>query len=236
MRAAAGALASVQLMKYPKKRVMFYMDGFNLYYGSLRDQPYRWLDLEALCECLIKPGYEMAGVKYFTAKLKDRPDNPGQHARQRKYLRALRTLPKVEVFYGQFLVRKAVRQLTKLPRKRPKNDSGLREVWVYEEKGSDVNLATHLIADGFRARYDLAIVISNDGDLKWPVEFVRKEFNPVGVINPHTTRSYALSPRQMPAGSFYQRLQKRHLRRSQLAKNLKDSEGRIRCPKGWSAP
>ncbi len=223
-------------MKYPKKRVMFYIDGFNLYYGALRDQPYRWVDPEALCGCLIKSGYELAGVKYFSAKLKDRPGNPGQQARQREYLRALKTLPRVEVFYGRFLVRKAVRQLTKLPRNHAKGDTGLREVWVYEEKGSDGNLATHLIADGFRARYELAVVISNDGDLKWPVEFVRKEFNPVGIINPHKTRSYALSPRQMPTGSFYQRLQVRHLKRSQLPRNLKDSEGRIRSPKGWSSP
>jgi hypothetical protein len=223
-------------MKYPKKRVIVYIDGFNLYYGGLRDQPYRWLDVEALAQCLIKPGYELAGVKYFTAKLKERPDKPGQQARQRKYLRALKTLPNVDIFYGQFLVRKAIRQLTKLPRNRNKGDTGLREVWIYEEKGSDVNLATHLIADGFRARYDLAIVITNDGDLKWPVEFVRKEFNPVGIINPHTSRSYALSPRQMPTGSFYQRLQKRHLKRSQLPEYLKDSEGRIKCPKGWTSP
>lgn len=221
-------------MRYPEKRVMFYVDGFNLYYGALRDQPYRWLDLEALAGCLVKPGYVLAGVRYFTAKVKEHPDKPGQPARQRKYLRALKTLPNVEIFYGQFLVRKAIRQLTS--NKRPKGDSGLREVWIYEEKGSDVNLATHLIADGFRARYDLAIVISNDGDLKWPVEFVRKEFNPVGIINPHATRSYALSPRDMPSGSFYQRLQKRHLKRSQLPQYLKDAEGRIKCPRGWTAP
>lgn len=219
-------------MKYPKKRVIVYVDGFNLYYGALRDEPHRWLDLEALGQCLIKPGYELVGVKYFTAKVKEHPDKPGQAARQRKYLRALKTLANVEIYYGQFLVRKAVRKLT--AKKMAKNDNGLREVWIYEEKGSDVNLATHLIADGFRARYDLAIVISNDGDLKWPVEFVRKEFNPVGIINPHKTRSYALSPRDMPAGSFYQRLQKRHLRRSQLPTFLKDAEGRIKVPKGWA--
>jgi hypothetical protein len=162
-------------MKYPKKRVIFYIDGFNLYYGALRNQPYRWVNLEALCSCYLKSGFELVGVKYFTAKLKDRPENPGQSERQRQYLRALKTLPIVSIYYGQFLVRTAIRQLEKLPGKHRKGDIGLRSVWIHEEKGSDVNLATQLIADGFRARYDLAVVISNDSDLKMPVDFVRSE-------------------------------------------------------------
>jgi uncharacterized LabA/DUF88 family protein len=225
-------------MKYPKKRVMFCIDGFNLYYGALRDQPYRWVDLEALCGCYIKPGFELVGVKYFTAKLKDRPENPGQRERQRQYLRAVKTLPIVSTYYGQFLMRTAVRQLEKLPRRHRRGDIGLRSVWIHEEKGSDVNLATHLIADGFRARYDLAVVISNDSDLKMPVDFVRSEFNPVGVINPHADRrrSFALSPHQIPEGSFYQRLKAGKLRRCQLPLELHDDEGTICCPDGWCRP
>ena len=72
-----------------------------------------------------------------------------------------------------------------------------------EEKGSDVNLASHLLVDGFRDRYDLAVVISNDSDLTEPVRFVREDLNkPVGVLNPHPNRSWELSPSTMPAGSF----------------------------------
>jgi len=65
-------------MKYPKKRMMFYIDGFNLCFGSLRGKPYRWLDLEALCGQYVKRDAELCAVKYFTAKVKDRPDKPGQ--------------------------------------------------------------------------------------------------------------------------------------------------------------
>jgi uncharacterized LabA/DUF88 family protein len=225
-------------MKYPKKRVIFYIDGFNLYYGALRHQPYRWLDLEALCGTYIKRSFELVGVKYFTAKVEDRPDKPGQREQQREYLRALRTLPKVEIIYGHFLTRTATRLLEHPPKKRRKSDIGLRSVWIQEEKGSDVNLATHLIADGFRARYDLAVVISNDSDLKMPVSFVRSEFNPVGIINPHSDRrrSFALSPRRLPDGSFYYRLKPAKLKRSQLPLELQDEEGTIRCPDGWWLP
>jgi hypothetical protein len=63
----------------------------------------------------------------------------------------------------------------------PKRGSPNRLVWNTEEKGSDVNLASYLLIDGFRARYDIAVVISNDSDLKTPVEFVRGDLGaPVG--------------------------------------------------------
>jgi hypothetical protein len=221
-------------MRYPKKRIIFYVDGFNLYYGSLRGTEHRWLDLEALCGQYVKHDAELVAVKYFTAKVEDRPDRPGQRAEQWEYLRALRTLPRVEIVYGRFLTRTATRLLEHPPKRRRKGDIGLRSVWIQEEKGSDVNLASHLLADGFRARYDLAMVISNDGDLKLPVEIVRKEFDAgVGIINPHSTRSYALSPHNLPSNSFYQRLQPRRLRKAQLPVEMRDEEGAIRCPDGW---
>lgn len=108
----------------------------------------------------------LVDVKYFTAKVQDTPEKPGQRARQEKYLRALATLPKVTIYYGHFQTRTAIRLLEHPPKNRRPGDIGLRSVWLQEEKGSDVNLATQLIADGLRARYDLAIVVSNDGDLK----------------------------------------------------------------------
>jgi uncharacterized LabA/DUF88 family protein len=224
-------------MKYPKQRVSFYIDGFNLYYGALRGKPYRWLDIEALCRQYVKPGSELVKIKYFTAKVKDLPDNPGQQEDQWKYLRALKTLPNVEIIYGRFLTRKATRLLTKPPRRRRRGDIGLREVWVHEEKGSDVNLASHLLLDGSRARYDLAVVISNDGDLKTPIEIVREVYDAgVGIINPHSRRSYALSPHKIPARSFYQKLQPSRIRKAQLPQDLRDDEGPIRCPDGWHEP
>jgi hypothetical protein len=224
-------------VKSPPRRVIFYIDGFNLYYGALRGKPYRWLNLEALCGQYIKPGAELVAIKYFTAKVKDRPHNPGQQAQQWEYLRALKTLPKVEIIYGRFLTRKATRLLTNPPKRRRKGDIGLREVWVQEEKGSDVNLASHLLVDGSRARYDLAVVISNDSDLKTPVEIVRNVYNAgIGIINPHSVRSYALSPHKIPPRSFYQELQPRRIRKAQLPLDLRDDEGPIRCPDGWCSP
>jgi hypothetical protein len=43
-----------------------YVDAFNLYYGSLRGTPYRWLDLGALCARLL-PKDRINRIRYFTA-------------------------------------------------------------------------------------------------------------------------------------------------------------------------
>lgn len=74
------------------------------------------------------------------------------------------------------------------------------EVIKTEEKGSDVNLASWLLLDGFRSDYEQAVVISNDSDLAEPIRLVRYELAlPVGVLNPHTqatcNREFAARPR-----------------------------------------
>ena len=79
-----------------------YIDGFNLYYGALKGTPYRWVNLVALCR-LTLPRDRINRIRYFTARLTSLPHNPGQPARQQIYLRALATLPEVEVYFGQFL-------------------------------------------------------------------------------------------------------------------------------------
>jgi hypothetical protein len=64
-----------------------------------------------------------------------------------------------------------------------------------EEKGSDVNLATHLLHDAHMGRFDVAVVISNDSDLLEPIKIVRQELGKiVGILNPHPNPSRALLP------------------------------------------
>jgi hypothetical protein len=228
-------------MRYPKDRVAFYVDGFNLFHGSLKGTEYRWLDLEAFAGHFVRERQELVVVKYFTALVRDRPENPGQRERQKEYLRALATLPKVEIYHGHFLKRKAVRQLVNPPAKkrggRGGKDLGLREVWIEEEKGSDVNLASQFLADGFRARYDVAFVVSNDGDLKMPVEIGREQFKASSiVINPHPERrSKALTPDGTNFARYYRRVRPGALKASQLPLEIEDENGTISCPNGWSS-
>jgi len=52
-----------------------------------------------------------------------------------------------------------------------------------EEKGSDVNLGTHVLLDVLTGRVAAAIVVTNDSDLKLPLAEARKRV-PVGLLNP----------------------------------------------------
>ena len=44
-----------------------------------------------------------------------------------------------------------------------------------EEKGSDVNLASHLLNDAWKGEFDQAVVVSNDTDLVEPIRMVTVE-------------------------------------------------------------
>ena len=76
-----------------KKRVTFYIDGFNFYYGIKRSSNSNidrkwgnayWIDLVKLCEGFISPDEEIEKVIYFTAS----PLSTNKSARQSAFLNA----------------------------------------------------------------------------------------------------------------------------------------------------
>ncbi len=202
-----------------------YVDAFNLYYGALRGTDYKWLDLRSLSEKLV-PKHPVKRIRYFTARVQSRPDDPQIAQRQQIYLRALETLPGLTVHYGRFLS-----NVTRLPLANPPaGNPRTVEVLRTEEKGSDVNLATQLLLDAFDRDFELSLIISNDSDLTGPISVVRQRFGlPVGVVNPHPNTSHAL--RQ--AASFYRPLRKGVLASSLLPDILTDHQGQIAKPERW---
>ncbi len=115
-----------------------YVDGFNLYYGCLKGTPYRWLDLAQLCQVLL-PSHQIHRIRYFTARLQPRAEDPQQPRRQLIYLRALRTIPNLSIHYGHFLSHVVRLPLAQPPAEGPRTVEVVRT----EEKGTDVNLATY---------------------------------------------------------------------------------------------
>ena len=85
-------------------RTIVYVDGFNLYYGSLKNTPFKWLDLPLLFETILQPHHDIRLVKYFTATISGTPQDQSAPQRQATYLRALQQFrPSVEVHLGHFL-------------------------------------------------------------------------------------------------------------------------------------
>ena len=165
---------------------------------------------------------------FFTARVKSRPNDPSQPQRQQTYLRALGTLPSVEIYYGTF--RDGTKTLPLV--NPPKQGSSFAKVKVSEEKGSDVNLATRLLVDGFNQQYEQAVVISNDSDLTAPIRFVRDDLMiPVVVVNPDYNNRTAKDIQK--SATRIKRLRKSHLRNSQLPTTLSDSNGKVTKPNVW---
>lgn len=59
-----------------------------------------------------------------------------------------------------------------------------------EEKGTDVNLATRLLVDGFNGEYQQAAVVSNDADFAGAVRYVRDGLGlRVVLVNPDSNKA-----------------------------------------------
>jgi len=105
------------------------------------------------------------------------------------------------------------------------------EVIKTEEKGSDVNLATYLLADAFRADAEAFVLISNDSDLMEPLRMVRHELGKVvGLLNPQARQSRALL-RCKP--TFVKQIRRGVASVSQLPNELEDKFGVIARPEAW---
>ena len=160
-----------------------YIDGFNLYYGALKRTTHRWLDLQSFADQLVGPNRIVERVLYCTAMIRARPGDPDAGRLQQVYVRALRTLPRVEIAMGKFSVKDTD------ARRRPRSTCSCcqhpvpgcdccREELVpiikTEEKGTDVNLAVRLVQDAYEGLFDDAFVVSDDSDLQGAVDIVRK--------------------------------------------------------------
>ncbi|MDY7077508.1 MAG: NYN domain-containing protein [Chloroflexota bacterium] len=151
------------------KRVIAYVDGFNLYFG-LRAKGWKrfyWLNIQQVARHLLRPGQTLVATKYFTAKVKYPPD---KQRRQNTFLEALGTLPDFHIYYGHYLADKIVCR-----------KCGYTYT-THHEKMTDVNIAMELLSDAFQNSFDMALLISADSDLVGPIKKVKRLFPKKRVI------------------------------------------------------
>lgn len=253
-----------------------YVDGMNLYYGAIKRPKrtgYKWLNLVTLACQVLPPGHVVEKLRYFTSRVSGVLD-PNAPARQNIYISALKTLPEVEVHFGNFLAKTVWRPIINLPvadrqieasppvilpkgnylvsgdmqhvlsvrhyfdhkggRRTKRNSPAhmpntlVAEFHTMEEKGSDVNLAAHLINDARQGLFDTAAVISNDTDLATPIRMVKEEMRKqIFIICPSEQRS---SPKLRDAASNVRHIRERHLSRAQFPDVLTND---ISKPKDW---
>jgi uncharacterized LabA/DUF88 family protein len=217
-------------------KTSFYVDGFNFYYGVFRRRDPvavpadKWLDWRSLASVLVNDGDIVHKIHYFTATIERRDDDPEQGLRQETYFRALRRVPGVEFHFGLFKRRAIYGELV-YPKPATLGLPAGRVVKVdrFEEKGSDVNLATRLVEDSFSGEIDHAIIVSNDTDLIAPIVSARKRIR-VSVISPHPR----LDPSLSNAANAGWILDTTALRECRLPNPAKDNSGEwIVPPVSW---
>ena len=206
-------------------KTIVYVDGFNLYYGAFKDNTYKWLNIHIMCELLL-PNNQIVGMKYFTAKVFSRKSDLLKHIRQQVYLRALKTIPNLEIIYGHYLEHPKWMPIANPQPDQPK----FVQVIKTEEKGSDVNLAVNLLHDGYQGKYQLATIVTNDSDLLSAIQIVQNNLGlKVGILNPQQHPSKVLKNEAL----FMKKIRQSVIQKSQFPKTMQDAKGSFYKPKDW---
>lgn len=175
-------------MEMEKRRVTFYVDGFNFYYGLKRMMQinpkwhsYYWIDTVKLFKQFLGKDQELTKVVYFTAS----PLDPGKSSRQSAFLNANSLLnpDRFEVVRGKYINKNIVCPFCNTSISRP------------EEKKTDVNLSVRMMGDCFKNETDIIVLVSADTDLIPPIDFIQKNFvdKKVKVYFPPANNSFDIS-------------------------------------------
>ena len=167
------------ISKARKMRTIVYIDGFNFYFGVLRNTPYKWLDIVDLVKhiCYVQnPSIEIITVKFFTAPVITRVATKGDNAlhSQNTYHKALlnRHPEVIEIIKGYYLLEKG-----NPPRhKNPVDKLDRVEIWKLEEKQTDVNIALHLYRDAVLSNCEHSVLVSSDSDLEPALAFLKQDY------------------------------------------------------------
>lgn len=106
----------------------------------------------------MRDDQELIKVKYFSAK----PSDIDKSRRQNAFFQANKINPKFELVLGKYLHKTIVCR-----------NCGY-VINTYEEKETDVRIATQVVADAFKRNCDIAIVVSADSDMVPSIELAQE--------------------------------------------------------------
>lgn len=193
-------------------RTVVYIDGYNLYYGLLRKTSLKWLDLFALFrDHVLDPDVELVQV-----------------------LQALRKMypEQIAIIEGKIIASTPFQRLVKPIPEAPT----LERVQVYDfnEKKTDVNLAADLIAGAWTGAYEQAVVCSNDTDLEAAVAAVRRHHPGIrlGLVAPIPGNDHRRISTDLSQHAHWSKpLSPVHLEKAQLPERIPHLA--LRKPEGW---
>lgn len=209
------------------KRVVAYIDGFNLYH-SIRDlgqDHLKWLDLSALVENFA-PGsdFRLCNVFYVTAYAYWRK---ASEARHRQYTSALAATG-VTPIIGRF-------------KEKDRACRACGATWTdHEEKESDVSLGLLILLGAVHNHYDRALLLTRDSDLVPAIRMARKHAptKDIVVVSPDWYRKPSDLIHAAGGRGHHRFLKKLHIERSLLPAEVRDKNGVIvaRRPVAYDPP
>jgi 6-hydroxy-3-succinoylpyridine 3-monooxygenase len=146
-------------------RAIVYIDGYNWYHAIFKHRPdWKWLNVQSFFQ-EMRPRETIQEIKFFSAIIDE--DKPVSDAKDRhqKFIKALKTLPKVKVILGKFQSREVTcRAHCK------------QKYIVPEEKKTDVNIAVEILSDAIDDKFDCMVLVSGDSDVQPPIQWVKRRF------------------------------------------------------------
>lgn len=213
---------------FMKKRVVFYIDGFNFYHGlrqaARQDATWRqfyWLDFIKFANQFISDQEELLLVKYFSAT----PLDDDKARRQSALFKANKQLHGDRV---QFV-------LGKYYNKPIRCNHCKQRFEIAEEKRTDVNLSVHLVSDCALDKTDVFVLITADSDLIPPIEFIQR-YAPdkrVRVYFPPKRKSYDLQSHASNKQAVYLEYNKLKFTKALLPDEMDVHGVLVRCPERW---
>lgn len=207
-----------------RPRSIIYVDGFNLFYGALKGSTHRWLNLDRYFQ-MLRQADDIRRIHYFTARTVS-PASPSQDA----YLRALATLPLVNIIEGKFKEREVHCRVAAC------THAGSKVVRVPTEKRTDVNIALQLLDDAYQDQCDTFVIVSGDSDLVPALEMVKARFSQKKIVVYVPTRDPVRGAATELRGAANQdrTLPLALLSKSQFPAQVPDGRGGIiHKPAGW---
>ncbi|MBE9060158.1 NYN domain-containing protein [cf. Phormidesmis sp. LEGE 11477] len=206
------------------KRSIIYIDGFNLYYGALKSTPYKWLNLQKYFE-LLRQDDQIQRIWYFTAEV-----SGNQLLRQRTYLEALETFPKIRTVLGLYKLKEVKCRVQSCHHRHR------RTFRKPEEKRTDVNIALQMLDDAYQGACERMVLVSGDSDLAPAISLVkyRHPHIKVSVYVPAQNKKRAGARELRSAADKHATLPSALLPRTQLPQNLTNLRGDvISKPSSW---
>ncbi len=141
-------------------RVCVFIDGSNFYNACQQNLGRTDVNLGAFAELLVTPARTLVRTYYYNCPL---PADFDEQARksQQKFFSALQRTAYLEVRLGKLVKREVVCQAC--------NNRHVR----YQEKGVDMRIGVDMLSAASKNLYDVAILVTGDGDLVEAVKAVK---------------------------------------------------------------